>query len=271
MQQITSSEELAVRASLQLVVLDDNSTPVSFGSGFIVLYNGRHFLMSVAHVTDMGSPYKIAIELGLATDERGVPLKPIGGLYHFDAFSIGDPSLVKEVEDLFKNGERLDISFAELAVDFPLIQQELDFGAFKVEEGGKAILEIKNIVQPTKGKKYCFFGRIRHKPTGLVKGNLPEIKMENTLKYGLDYLSSNEKFHRFLSREVIYDSADYQGCSGAPILDENGCVVAIACAVRPNSKLVYGFPISWCLELVDQAMKIEALQRNEGSTRPSTS
>lgn len=257
-----SAEELAIRTSLQLVVLDNNSAPVSFGSGFIVMYNGRHFLLSVAHVTDMGQ-YKIAIELGLPTDERGVTLKPIGGFYHFEAFSIGEPTLLREIDDLFKNGERLDVSFAELTVDFPLIQQELDFGAFKVEEGGKAILEIENIIQPTKDKKYCFFGRIKHKPTGIVKDNLPQIKMENALKYGLEYLSSNKQFHRFLAREIISDSIEYQGCSGAPILDENGFVVAIACAVRPNSRIIYGFPIGWCLELVDQAMKIEALKNEQ--------
>lgn len=264
-----SAEELAIRSSLQLVILDDNSAPVSFGSGFIVLYNGRHFLLSVAHVTDTG-PYKIAIELGLPTDERGVIFKPVGGFYHFDTFSIGAPELLLEVEDLFKNGERLDVSFAELTIDFPLIQQEMDLGAFKVEEGGKAILEIENIVQPTKDKKYCFFGRVKHIPTGIVKDNLPQIKMENTLKYGLDYLSSNKQFHRFIAREIINDSAEYQGCSGAPILDENGFVVAIACAVRPKSKIVYGFPIGWCLELVDQTMKIEALQNKERNSTSTT-
>lgn len=260
--QILTAEELAIRASLQLVILDEKSAPAGFGSGFIILYKGRHFLLSVAHVTDMG-PYRIGIEVGLPTDEKGVVLKPISGFYHFNSFKIGNPQLIKEVEDLFKNGERLDVSFAEVTPDFPLVQRKLDFGAFVVEEGGKAILEIEDVVEPQKGNKYCFFGLVKHKPTGVVEANLPQIKMENTLKYGLDYLSSNKQFHRFLAREIIKDADDYRGCSGAPILDENGCVVAIACAVRPNSQIVYGFPIAWCLELIDQAMEIEALQKKQ--------
>jgi len=59
----------------------------------------------------------------------------------------------------------------------------------------------------------------------------------------------------FLASERILDSKDYEGCSGAPILDSQGRIVALACTVGTSSKIIYGFSIQECKKLLDYALK----------------
>jgi len=59
----------------------------------------------------------------------------------------------------------------------------------------------------------------------------------------------------FLAPEIITDKENYEGCSGAPILDSQGRIVALACAVLTNSKVIYGFSIQECKKLLDYALQ----------------
>lgn len=58
----------------------------------------------------------------------------------------------------------------------------------------------------------------------------------------------------FLAPEIIQDKGDYEGCSGAPILDSQGRIVDLACAVHTKSKIIYGFSIQECKKLIDYAL-----------------
>ena len=55
--------------------------------------------------------------------------------------------------------------------------------------------------------------------------------------------------------QIISDSEDYEGCSGAPILDSQCRIVALACAVHTGTRIIYGFPIQKCKELLDYALQ----------------
>ena len=83
--------------------------------------------------------------------------------------------------------------------------------------------------------------------------------MENTVKYNLKYHRTDKHFHIFLAPEIIKDAIDYQGCSGAPIIDSQGKLVALACKVRIPSKMIYGFSIQECIRLLDVAIDTKML------------
>ena len=80
------------------------------------------------------------------------------------------------------------------------------------------------------------------------------LKMENTLKHNLKFHGTLKNFHLFLSPSLIVNKNDYAGCSGAPILSEDGKLVALACMVKVNTKLIYGFSIYECIKLLNIAI-----------------
>ena len=244
-----TAEELMVISSIHILMADkEHPRPVAFGSGCIIEHKERFFLVSVRHVTDIEG-LTTFLETNLPSDKTTTPIQPIGGLCYFDLFKVGDASKIKEFDDLIMNGKRLDITFAEIKTNIELVQPETDFGAFKVNEGHKHILDTRDIAVPNAEDTYGFFGRIKQEYDGIY------LKIENALKHGLKYHRTDKNFHLFLATSTITDETEYQGCSGAPILDSQGRLVALACKVLIPSRVIYGFSIQECIRLLDMAIK----------------
>src|SRR6185437_5335688 len=169
------------------------------------------------------------------------PLYCVGALNYFDEYLIKEEKLseIKSLDDLLIDfNETIDISFCELKDFFEIIQPEINFGIHKVEKSFKIYIDLENdISEPTKDKFYGFCGNIRHKKT--------ENRLERiiSLKYDLKYHKTKGRYHTFLAPEIISDADDYRGCSGAPILDNQGKFVGLAVAVKSNTKIVLGVTI----------------------------
>jgi hypothetical protein len=254
---ITSPAEITVRSSIQVFTAKSNyPKPEGFGTGFILSYKERIFFVSVSHVTDRLN-LTTYLESNLPLDEQGPIIHPIGGICYWDIFKVDSPDKIKSIEDfeaILQNAERLDISFAEIKNQIELLQPELDFGAFKVNSGRKFMVTFEKSCVPNKDEEYAFFGRIKHEYEGDV------LKMENTfkdsLKYHRDIKFGEHRFNMFLSPKRITNKEDYEGCSGAPIFDSLGNIVSIACAIKVNSNIIYGFPIEECRKLLDYSIDI---------------
>jgi hypothetical protein len=237
-------EEAIIRSSIQVFMADpENPKPQVFGSGCLINYLDRLFFISVFHVTN----YDLTafLETNLPPNEIGPPIQPIGGLCSFDLFEVTKDMEIKEFEDLLKKPlETLDVTFAEVKHPITLLQPEMDFGAFKIDAGHKIILSSDNLAIPTKDKTYGFYGKIKHKYNGKY------LEMTPTFKHSLTFHRTNKYFHMFLAPETIVNKEDYEGCSGAPILDSDGNIVALACKILVGSKVIYGFSIQECMKLL---------------------
>jgi hypothetical protein len=238
-------EELLVKSSIQIYQANkDILKPEGFGSGFIAKYLGYTFLVSVSHVTN-DDGLTTFLETNLPPQDRTTPLQPIGGLIYYDLFKVTEGMNLKNFENLIENnGERIDVTFAKLNGQFELKQPAIDFGYFKVTEGEKVILDLDYATIPNKADVYGFYGKVRPIYEGIY------LKMTPTLKNGLKFHRTNGYFHMFLAPEIIKDKEDYRGCSGAPILDSDGRIVALACKIVENTKIVYGFSIQECMKLI---------------------
>lgn len=238
-------EELTVRTSIQIYQADKNiMKPEGFGTGCIVKYLGHTLLLSVSHVTN-DDGLTTFLETNLPPDGNTTPLKPIGGLVWYDILKVSEGMDLTDFESLLENGgERIDVTFSKLTEDFELKQQAMDFGFFQIEESDKLMLDLNDATIPDKDKSYSFYGKVRPEYQGIY------LKMTPTLKNGLKFHRTNGYFHMFLSPEIIKDKDDYRGCSGAPILDSEGRIVALACKIRENTKIVYGFSIQECMKLI---------------------
>lgn len=245
--------ELMVRTSIQVFLLDkDFPKPIGFGSGCIFIYLDRMFFVSISHVTDAGE-LTTCLETNQPFDERGPILKPIGGICYFDEIKVDNGISIEDFDNILKTGKRLDISFAEIKEPTELLQPEIDFGLFKVDACSKLPLFFDDAVKPTKEERYGFFGKVRHDYEGDV------LKMTPTFKHSLIFHRAKSHIYMFLAPETISDAEDYQGCSGAPILDSQGRIVALVCSVHRGTKIVYGFSIHKCKELLDYALQMGML------------
>jgi hypothetical protein len=244
-------EELMVRASVQVFLADKNHPkPEAFGSGCMLEHRDRLFVVSVGHVT-YDEELKAFLETNIPAEEngeRGMLLKPVGGFCYFEAFKIKDATNIKQFEELLQNGQPLDVTFAEVKGEITLRQPAIDFGAFKIGEGHKVIIDSRDIAEPDKLQSYGFFGRIKPAYQGTT------LQMENTLKRDLKFHRTHKHFHLFLAKEIITDANDYKGCSGGPIIDSDGKLVALVSKVGVPSKLVYGFSIQECIKLLNIAI-----------------
>lgn len=238
-------EELMIKSSIQIYQADKIILkPSGFGTGCIVKYLGHTLLLSVSHVTN-DDGLTTFLETNLLPENNATPLQPISGLIFYDVFEVTKGMDLSDFKYLIENnGERIDITFAKLTEQFELKQPAMDFGYFKIEEGDKLMLDLDYATIPDKEKTYGFYGKVRHEYHGI------NLIMTPTLKHSLKFHKTNGYFHMFLAREVIKDKDDYCGCSGAPILDSDGRIVALACQIVTNTKIIYGFSIQECMKLI---------------------
>jgi len=161
---------------------------------------------------------------------------------------------LEDFESILEKGERLDICFAEIInQDVDLLQPEMDFGVFKVDSGLKFPLFMEDAVVPSKDERYGFYGKIMPEYEGIT------LKMTPSFKHSLKFHRAQDHFYIFLAPKIITKKEDYEGCSGAPILDSQGRIVALACAVRTGSTMIYGFSIQECKKLLDYALQMGML------------
>jgi hypothetical protein len=245
--------ELIIRSSVQVVLANkDYVKPEGFGSGCIIMHQNRKFFVSVSHVTDLEG-LTTFLETNQPFDERGPVLMPLRGICYFDQIHVTKDMPLDNFEEVLKKGERLDICFAELIHHVDLFHNEMDFGAFQIGNCPKITLMMDLAAVPTRDEKYGFYGQIRPKYEGKT------LVMTPTLKNNLRFRGNYGELYIFLAPKIIKDTTDYEGCSGAPILDSQGRIVALACAVKKNSQMIFGFPIQACKKLLDYALQTGTL------------
>ncbi len=156
---------------------------------------------------------------------------------------------IKSFEDIHAYyDETLDISFCELKENVEFIQPEWDFGAYKIDAGHKVFLNLDESCNPSFGLYYGFCGRIHPEFNGAVSKTIVVLKED------LEYITSAGRYHIFHTQNVIEDKNDFEGCSGAPVLDETGRLVGLASSVNPGSKTIFVFSIAEAKSLLNIAL-----------------
>lgn len=256
-EQVNSVLDVIVKGSIPLIVVSpDNLEPEGFGSGCIVKHRDRLFLLSVAHVTNHRENTTCIITNQPPKNGQGI-IYSVGAMCYYDEYKLTEDQKLEEVQsldDLLKDfSGTLDVTFCEIKEPVELIQPETDFIYHKVEKGKKIIFDFGDTKKPEISRVYGFSGYIRQEV-----GN-GKIESQITLKLGLTFHRTKGRFHMFLADEIIKDANDYRGCSGAPIVDEKGQLVALTASVVTNSKIVFGFSIDECKRLLDHAIDTKLL------------
>lgn len=221
----------------------------AIGSGVIVRYKYRYFLCTVAHFTKNDGS-KIYIYTG-RNDKNGHT-----ETYEFES---GGFTYISELSFIFEeepdaedlqcflenpnNGKYLDVAYREISLLDNIVQSEktlnLDgFGELKIPYNGKSIILVDNDSEINVDTLCSFFGRIR---PDLSKGILD---FEEMLYWGLPITAIEEIYVEFDLGNPICDYSRFKGCSGAPIIDSTGKLIALVAKGSPegiNSYKIYGF------------------------------
>lgn len=243
-----------VKATQHIVAVDKEIEPDSIGSGCIIQYRDRLFLISVAHVADEKG-IQACIVTGQPPKDGKTPLYSVGAMTFIDEFKIKNLDELKKDKDLTKIDlekiETLDITFVELKEPIDILQNEINFGEpFPIVTAGQKIILDNPPMNhvPHADEEYAFAGRIR--------GHLKENQLVSTEKFVpmLAYGGEEGRYYKFALPHIITDVKDYKGTSGAPIFDSQGNLVALVAHCFKGEPFIYGFKASVLKQFLDFAI-----------------
>lgn len=218
-------EALIKYSSFPLRKLNASNIPIGVASAGIIKYKGKIFLLSVQHAFKDGR---------WAVEERYEPGN--GTKLRF----VGNVNFLKRADLSRPNQDFKDIDFVYKIID----------GTYKshfqeINQHGEIISEVEREPITT---------NLNSAPDSLhlygFSGNT-EVQLKNGVLTGiyrtyldLKYVGDNGDFHMFELPFAFPGNEYFKGCSGAPIVDNDGNLVSLVCGSPSGSNNIYGISLS---------------------------
>ena len=218
--------EWMILTSQPLRKLSEDKMPVGIASGTLLDFRGKRFLLTVSHAVNMENTDWV-MELGYDENEGTEVYK----LNHF--------SYIGELNIKSGKMEHIDYAYAEIATDVHPVFQTLTPRGPASEKMPRHIFTEEDIVEPSVNSVYAFSGQVfpeRHGESAFVT--------QPTVYPGLKFLRSEGSFHIFKLPVEHPGHDSFQGCSGAPIVDLKGKIVALVCKGFEEDNTIYGVSLS---------------------------
>ncbi|MDX2106788.1 MAG: hypothetical protein SFY67_10345 [Candidatus Melainabacteria bacterium] len=210
-----------------LARINEDDTFVGFGgSGALIDFGDRRFLCSALHVF---VNHRISLQINWVAQQnqtRTLPLRP---------------ELCFETPTT--RARLLDFAICDIThnLEIPMVQDLDPNGSGKIlMERPRTIFGKKCLSKPDKITEYGFAG------ITLPKREVhPEITIGSGIVRtvtGLKYLGDSEGFHNFGLSIDHPGHIYFEGCSGAPIIDIDGKIVAFVCGGNMENSTIRGFP-----------------------------
>ena len=220
----TERELSILKSSVPLCRIDDKNNPTSSASGCLVDYCEHRVLLTVEHATgDFG---RWAIQLHFDKSE-GTQLYRLGAMNFLESFSM-------------KTGvsTTVDFSYVEVPKDTQPFRQEITENQELVEEYPISAFPIDFKMKPKTDDKFGF--------AGLVKNQLEDhptatfLTSELKIYDNLNYLRTDGDTYVFQLPFNHPGHPEFQGCSGAPILNSSGMPIALLTGGCIKNNEIYG-------------------------------
>ena len=256
----------------QIVVFPKDTAspmPQSVGSGFMLDYKGKTFFVTADHVVNTHDKGVRKIKDSTITISTNKPflkdgklqtlMIPIGGFYFFDQFKVDID------EGDINNIPLFDAAFSmlhEWQINTECITCEVKIEGANVPAGEKKIhlKEEADTIEANKEDIYSVFGRVKFSRSRI--GNTEVLNSQQTFKDNLKLVGEDPTQNYYILQSpnpVIYE--EWAGLSGSAVLNQDGKLIGIACAVETSGqRLIYVKKIQRLLPLMDAAMLNEQLQ-----------
>lgn len=227
-------QELIKYSTVQLRKLDDRGNPCGFGSGWLLDFKQHRFLLTVFHVAEKSSKWCAQIKF----NEK---VQKIEVLFLNQFSFIGDFSDNKEsIKDV-------EFSFHPIRSDFMWYFHNRNWEGKTIELKERPVLTVNDIGEPSKDTYYGFSGDIQ--PTSIPHLNAFETTQH--IYHGLKYDRFENDMHYFKMPENHPGHEWFKGCSGAPIVGEDGKVVSMVSGGCIKNNEIYGNNLQKCIRTLD--------------------
>jgi len=227
-------------SSVQLNCLDGEMKPIGFASGCLIDYCNKRLLLTVSHTT--GDQRNWAIQLKYVPG-KGTLHHQLGAMNFLAKASLSNPKF-----------EDIDFSYVEVPSDIWAYRQELLPPNIVKAEVPITVHRPSLEEMPKKSENYGFCGSVfptyeEHFGQFCVGYNL-------RIYHELKYVRTESDYHIFSLPFEHPGHEHFKGCSGAPILNQDGHIVGLVCkGVKEENEI-------WSISLKTYKLAIAILVGN---------
>jgi hypothetical protein len=225
--------ELVQASSVALRGEDLSGDIAASASACIIEYRGRRFVLTAAHAV---RKKRWSIEIGFD------PKVGATEVWHLRGFSmIGEVRRGEGLED----ARALDCCFEEIGHSVqPVFEHRTPRGVFP-EQRPRPVFTTDLTALPGSGQRYGFAGEIKPEKHG------PNWAAAHVTYPGLTYLSSEREVHTFALPVSHPGHEEFRGCSGAPIVGEDGRAFALVLGGDPAKNTIDGLSLAYLKPALD--------------------
>jgi len=221
-------EKLIFLSSVQLNQLNIQGMPVGFASGAIINYSNKHILLTVSHATGNNKNWAIQLKY---VPEKGSLHHQLGAMNFLAMATLDNPK--------FKD---IDFSYVDIPENIIAYRQEIEFPDKVKSEHPISIHQTNLIDIPCIEENYGFCGMVF--PTHEEHFGKKCVGGELRIYQGLKYLRTEDDYHVFKFPFEHPGHEHFEGCSGAPIINEAGCIVGLLCKGCIETNEIYAISLS---------------------------
>jgi hypothetical protein len=210
--------------SIPLRKLDANNKVIAIASGCLVDYFGHRLLLIVSHKSLAEGNWAIEIEYDR---DKGTHLYQVGGLNYL---ARSNWATVNKIDTI-------DFSYVSVPSNLVSFYQEIDAGGYITKHVQRTVFNETLETQPNSEELYAFSGQIKHSKENWFLCSEPMTVI------GLTFERSEGDFHYFKLPFPHPGHEAFHGCSGAPIIDSEGRVVALVCGGDTASNTIHGISL----------------------------
>lgn len=223
--------ESIAASSVPLWKYDKNQFPLANASGCMVDYAGERFLISIAHASIATDEWTFEVKtVDVYNGEVCTCIQPIN-MQFLTQFNLG------ENENQLTEPKIVDFTYRKIPKDLFSIQS-IRFADGTLISAQRSVFVPDLEIKPSIEKKYGFFGQVRF--NGVIG---KRIVFENRLEHDLAYTGRDGDFYVFKLSHPYGSHNGYKGCSGAPIIDEDGNLVCLVSFGKKSTNSIYGIDI----------------------------
>lgn len=223
-------------SSVALAKIGETNLPEGFASGCLIDYHGRRLLLTVAHAAHSGPP--LALSLGWEPDKRRVKLWRLGAL---NFLARGQFNTGTSIEDMSLS--EVDFAYVDVPADLEPHLEKVDAATGTINETRPCtIWPATAISDPKTDVQYGFAGHTKQslEDHSVIAADVKFCFSELRICFPLSFVRAEDDLLVF-RLPVEHPGHDYfYGCSGAPIIDTEGNVVALVCKGDLETSTVYG-------------------------------
>ncbi len=199
-------------SSVQLVRVDTKDDPTGIASGALVDYRGKRLLLTAEHATRDQARWAIQV--------RYVPGNGT------ELYGLGAMNFLKSVSMTTKKVKTVDLAYVSVPHNIRPVRQEIDPASATIKRERPITIHTPSLTDvPSGAGNYGFCGmvlaEVEEHPDRTFFGG--EIRIYP----GLKFVRTEEDFHYFALPFAHPGHEHFQGCSGAPVLDEKGGLVGL--------------------------------------------